>query len=388
MRDIKKENRKRFRFFSFLISFLITIGLGSNVWADDSPMIMESEFGDEYTKSGTFIYHRIRIDDGIVVWDQNDDIFMREIESGIETQITDDVDVQRLPEIKDGVIVWTNETDRNFYKYEIATGTQTQLTGIVSRRANPIGFDGSRIVISGDCRSTPRTLRVYDVLDSSEEVIANGSVTRGSAFAISGNYITYFTPSVVPHSYVLYNMQDSSLFSLTRSAPGLRCLVSRDGTYTIDYPTSISGDKVVWMDWRDSGNPDGPYNIFMYDISTGEETQITDHSGDQRVPSISGDKIVWADARGGDYDIYMYDIETGIEIQITDEPGDQLNPSISGNDIVWHTDDEGTISNQMAQISYASEEESPSESVNENEGDDEDESDKKKKEAKDLFRKN
>ena len=136
------------------------------------------------------------------------------------------------------------------------------------------------------------------------------------------------------------------------------------------YP-AISGDRIVWHDSRT-----GLTNIFMYDLTTGEETQITsaggavpDISGDrivyhaQRVPldqnvylfdfatgtetqittdpkwqghpKISGSRIVWSDWRKGNLDIFMYDLETGVETQITTDPATQVSPQISGDLIVW-----------------------------------------------------
>ena len=52
-------------------------------------------------------------------------------------------------------------------------------------------------------------------------------------------------------------------------------------------------------------------------------------------PKIYEDKIVWADDRSGNCDIYMYDISTGKEIQITDDLLVQGEPAIYGNKIVW-----------------------------------------------------
>jgi len=101
---------------------------------------------------------------------------------------------------------------------------------------------------------------------------------------------------------------------------------------------SISGDKIVWEDSR-NGNLD----IYMYDLSTGNERQITTDTNGQFSPSISGDKIVWYDGRNGNWDIYMYDLSTGNERQITTDTHWQVNPSISGDKIVWEDDRNGKM---------------------------------------------
>ena len=57
----------------------------------------------------------------------------------------------------------------------------------------------------------------------------------------------------------------------------------------------------------------GNSDIYMYDLSTGKETQITTNQAAQNPPSIYDDKIVWQDKRNEGWDIYMYDLSTGKE---------------------------------------------------------------------------
>jgi beta propeller repeat protein len=111
---------------------------------------------------------------------------------------------------------------------------------------------------------------------------------------------------------------------------------------------SIYGDRIVWQDWRNGNRNDGPFNIYMYNISTRKETQITT-SGLASYPSIYGDRIVWQDGRNGNsqndteggHDIYMYDLSTHKETRITNStiPADgfgyYLGLAISGNRILW-----------------------------------------------------
>jgi TolB protein len=106
---------------------------------------------------------------------------------------------------------------------------------------------------------------------------------------------------------------------------------------------AISGDRIVWEDHR-SDSP-GP-GIYMYDISTGVETQIASIEGAYLDPAISGNRIVWADYRdcgagGITRDIYMYDISTGVESWITCDEEFQGSLAISGDRVVW--DESGDI---------------------------------------------
>jgi beta propeller repeat protein len=92
----------------------------------------------------------------------------------------------------------------------------------------------------------------------------------------------------------------------------------------------ISGDKVVWADFRN-----GNFDIYLYDLTTNTERQITTDAADQYSPAISGDKVVWVDSRNGNCDIYLYDLTTNTERQITTDAADQINPAISGDKIIW-----------------------------------------------------
>ena len=114
------------------------------------------------------------------------------------------------------------------------------------------------------------------------------------------------------------------------------------------YP-SISGHRVVWQD-----NRNGNWDIYMYDLSTHTETQITNDPNYQGSPDISGDRIVWMDNRNGNYDIYMWDLRApaGSElIQITTDPKGQQDPSISGDRIVWSDYRNGSVDIYMYDLS-------------------------------------
>jgi beta propeller repeat protein len=93
---------------------------------------------------------------------------------------------------------------------------------------------------------------------------------------------------------------------------------------------AIYGNRIVWQDDRN-----GNWDIYMYDLSTSKETQITTNESNQSMPAIYGNRIVWQDDRNGNWDIYMYDLSTSKETQITTDEFIQSNPAIYGDRIVW-----------------------------------------------------
>ena len=128
----------------------------------------------------------------------------------------------------------------------------------------------------------------------------------------------------------------------------------------------IYGDKIVWQDNR---NDNGSYtnsDIYMYDLSTSKETQITTNESWQSEPVIYGDKIVWQDNRNGgsldeswqpagNWDIYMYDLSTHKEIQITTNGSNQIHPDIYGDKIVWEDNRNGNRNIYMYDLSTSKE---------------------------------
>ena len=95
--------------------------------------------------------------------------------------------------------------------------------------------------------------------------------------------------------------------------------------------SSIYGERIVWEDYRDKNST----SIYMYNLSTHKESQITNNESDQKNPTIYVDKIVYEDYRNGNWDIYMYDLSTSKEKRITTNVSDQFDPDIYGDRIVW-----------------------------------------------------
>ena len=87
------------------------------------------------------------------------------------------------------------------------------------------------------------------------------------------------------------------------------------------------------MVWEDNRN--GNWDIYMKDLDTGVEQQVSSSPGDDRVADISGDIVVWQSLVGGVADIRMKNLATGIESPVTSDAAYQNSPRISGDLVVW-----------------------------------------------------
>jgi beta propeller repeat protein len=128
-----------------------------------------------------------------------------------------------------------------------------------------------------------------------------------------------------------------------------------------DYPADqflprMAGSRVVWTDLRNGPDPnvDGSLahaDIYMYDFASGKTTEITNAPWIHYRPDVSGDRIVWEDYRAGadpnnayDFgcvDIWMYDLKTKTEHQITSYPGGESDAQIDGDRVYYYRYSQG-----------------------------------------------
>jgi beta propeller repeat protein len=110
----------------------------------------------------------------------------------------------------------------------------------------------------------------------------------------------------------------------------------------------IDGTRVVWMDLRNGSDEDSYENadIYMYDFADDSLTRITEGEWVKVAPDISGDRIVWQDHRACQYpnevqdfsevDIWMHDLATGQDHQITSFEGGESRCLIAGGKVFFY----------------------------------------------------
>ena len=105
---------------------------------------------------------------------------------------------------------------------------------------------------------------------------------------------------------------------------------------------SIDGNMLVWQDNRNEiGEHRSHYDIYAYDIAADEELSVEVAPGAQRSPSISGDRVVWLDESGDTARVMLHDIAADETRVIDDSTEPELPPDIHGDTVVWRGYDDG-----------------------------------------------
>ncbi len=250
----------------------------------------------------------------------NSDIYMYDLSISKETQITSSGSVQSFSIYSDK-IVWKDSRNENIY-----------ICTISSREPDP-GLPVASFSASPTTGNAPLKVQFND---RSENVVSlNWDFGDGTYSTEKDPIHTYSTAGIYTVNLTVSNENGivSKLATINVLPTITETQITNSGSAL--NPT-IYGDKIVWED----RNSDWNWNIYMYDISTKKETQITNSESYKRNPAIYGDRIVWEDYHNGreNWDIHMYDLTISKETQIptSNELWESAeNPAIYGDKIVW-----------------------------------------------------
>ncbi|AKB77553.1 cell surface protein [Methanosarcina horonobensis HB-1 = JCM 15518] len=215
------------------------------------------------------------------------------------------------PAIYGSKVAWT---DRGvIHVYDLTTKTDTMVN---SSAASYPAIYGNKLVWHDESNGTPR-LAVYDIETAARSYITK-DVDSYSIPAIYGNRIVWSANyNETNYNYNVY-MRDISTSTQTRIAYGENPDI---------YDTRITYAAYDSGDWR---------SIFVYDIITGETTQVP-YSGDLNNPHIYGNTVIWSDTYTRLGYIAMYDIVTKKVTAVTNDTGICDDGSESGSDTGAHT---------------------------------------------------
>ncbi|WP_165861375.1 hypothetical protein [Paenibacillus paeoniae] len=205
-------------------------------------------------------------------------------------------------------------------------------------------LDGDRLVAKSDDKLT-----VIDLATNKQ--LASISVEYEAGFDISGNYVVWSdlrNEQTSIGELGSYDEANADIFLYNLSTGEERQLTT-DSSAQIQ--PRIWENYMVWMDNSSDTVKEYPthWQIVLYNIETGEQKTITSGDGGHTDPDIDAGNVVWEDGRhvtkrglrgGGNLpenntDIYLYRIETGETIPIAIESYKEGLPRVSGNLITW-----------------------------------------------------
>lgn len=206
--------------------------------------------------------------------------------------------------------------------------------------------------------STPRTtVRIRSALLAALVAVLLGGIFVETAFATSSLIRTRIvapaptTGEILPPSLSLGQLvwvrrigdaADASYeFHLYDANSGVdRVLMTRGGDGTLVEPPKLHSHRFVYAMNAPSGapTPTAGWDVFSYDLYTGEESRITSDPANQRYADIYGDSAVYEDDRNGNIDIYQHDFRDGTESRLTSSPANETRPSAAFQYVAYQDD--------------------------------------------------
>ncbi|MRR21370.1 peptidase S41 [bacterium] len=237
----------------------------------------------------------------------------------------------QYPDIQGNTIVFTSGGD--LWKAPAEGGTATRLTFSDGRESYPeISPDGSLIAFTGE----------YD--GNADVYVMNingGEITRLTfhpgmdeviGWNSTKNKIMFTSGRNSPSRYV-------KMFLISPDGTGLEEMIMYDaarGSFSPDGNKIVynkdSQDNATWKRYKGGRAQE----IFIYDLKTDTETNISNYDGSDRWPMWIGDKIYFSSDRDRVLNIWSYDPGNGKIEQVTrHREYDVRHPDFGGNQIVY-----------------------------------------------------
>jgi hypothetical protein len=251
--------------------------------------------------------------------DNGVDLFLND---GSDTvQITSDESTQVSPSIDDTYVVWNTDEDGSVYLYDYVSGVDY---GVIGDGYAP-KVDNGYVVWYDD----ENQVALYDIYDSDADgnsLVGYLSTTENSIDyypSVYDNYVVWVSVGSDDSGVYLYTISDDSFTKIS------------EDTLTHYFP-DINGDYVVWTG---SEYILSEYDIYLYQISTGEVVKVSDN-GNSFYANTFGDYVSYLTYDdSSNFDVYLYQISTGQTIRITDSSENDAPPFMFDSGFVWAVDD-------------------------------------------------
>jgi beta propeller repeat protein len=260
------------------------------------------------------------------------------------------------PVIYKDLVVWQDYTNANWdiYMYDLSSNTKTQLTKNTNHQRNPAIY-GDKIVWE-DNRNTYKDgdgktnhhwdIYMYDLSTNKEiRITTDTNDQLNPAVFADINYPDTIVWQDNRNTFIAadgkeHHQWDIYMYDISKK---------QETQVTADYynqeKPAVYGSTIVWEDygqgWYDA-------NICYRSISPLTSIMsVTTDQNVQRSPSISGTKIVWEDNRNQNWDVYMYDLVQNQETRLTTGDNDQIRPIIQGYNVIWYSEGETGVASVL-----------------------------------------
>jgi beta propeller repeat protein len=260
--------------------------------------------------------------------------------SGTETLITtyNNGMNHQLPKIYGDKIVWQDSTAGSnigiIYVYNITSGVETQVSDNYEYNRNPAIYSNN--VVWTDCGSYAFCQNPF-TFSQSNSIIYLYNISSGITMQVSDGSSWQDYPAIYGNRIVWQdNRNPTSQVYINGTSPGLETQVNAT-TSDQNYP-NIYGNQIVWQD--DLNLNGGNTAIYLFNLNSGKTTRISDGTSSQAFPAIYGNRIVWQDNRNsGNDEIFINGTAPGQEYSVsplqTGPPLQSESPGISGRLVVW-----------------------------------------------------
>jgi beta propeller repeat protein/parallel beta-helix repeat protein len=240
-------------------------------------------------------------------------------------RITDDPFMQGDPDIFGDTIVWADYRNGSpdIYAYTFSNSTEWVVCGDYGAQLKP-SIHGDRIVWQ-DLRNGNYDIFALNI-STSEVSQLSDSNNHDMGPSVFGDFVVWYSyygspPSSDYSDIMLFDMKNWTLTNINDDVP-------------LQYNPEIYENTIVWHDNR---NVD--WEIYTYDISTFQITQVTDTIDEHQnfMPFVYGDTVVYYTHNrfSGDWSVRMSNITTGPQTILQKDVDGDSHPVIYGNRIAW-----------------------------------------------------